>query len=712
MTTTLGRMPASPSTPTAHRPPEGPVTRRETRPHPERPTAERAPAPPVPAHRPFAHLRGLDGVRALAVVAVLAYHAGATWLPGGFLGVDVFFVLSGFLITALIGHEVATTGRLDVASFYRRRIARLVPALWTVVAAVAVAGLVWREQLDALRGEILAALTYSSNWWQIATDSSYFSSGGRPPLLRHLWSLALEAQFYLAAPLLAWVLLRWGRRVLGRIALGFALASTALMGAWAVVAEMPVPFDPSRLYFGTDTHLAPIMTGVALACVWRPWRSWPAGSVGSISTASAPSRTSTGTSWLRGSDVTPRWRAGALTDVVGAGALVAVVGVMATATELSSGLYRGGFLSFSLLAAVLVAAAAHPGTLLGRALALPPLRWLGTRSYGIYLWHWPVFVLARPGLDVPGPEWLVQVLRIALVLGVAEMSYRFVEQPVRRGALRRWVTSLRSTTRPRGRRRVAAVALVAVTALALAVAFVPGRTSDVERAWQSAQSRSAPEVSAQGAPAPGPTAPSAGSTTPTPPPDAAPTAPAGATSLAPAPDATARPGPATTEPGAAPAPTPAEVLGSVTAVGDSVLAMVAPDLEALGVSVDAETSRQFRPMVDLVIAARDAGTLGDTVLVHGGTNGPIQEADLRRLLDATTDRRVFLVDVEAPVAWEEPNNELLRRVAAEYPNTAVVDWSATAQAHPQWLYDDAIHPREGEGTAGVAALLWDAIQPD
>ena len=661
MTTTLGRV--SPSPPRAS---PDPVHQRSSRPPAPRLQPGATPSTATPR---FPHLAGLDGVRAIAVVAVLIYHAGAGWLPGGFLGVDVFLVLSGFLITTLVAHEVEHTRAFGIRDFYVRRVARLVPALWTTVAAVGVAGLVWREELADLRGEIVAGLTYTSNWWQIAGESSYFSSSGRPPLLRHLWSLALEGQFYLFAPVMAWVLLRWGRRTLGRVALVLALASTALMTVWAVVAEMPVPFDPSRLYFGTDTRLAPLMIGVALACVWRPWRTWPGR-----------------TTWLRGSDATPGWRSGLLADVAGVLALAVVLGVMLVEGELSAGLYRCGFLAFSALAAVVVAAAAHPGSLLARALSLPPLAWLGTRSYGIYLLHWPIFALTRPGLDVPGPEWLVQVLRIALVLGLAELSYRFVETPVRRGAAARWVRGLRASGAGRAR-LVALGATTAVLTLGLAVALVPTRTSEVERAAAAIE-------------AAGPVEPAAPTTTPT---EQAPAPVVPQQSAAPASTDAPAPLPPTEQ--------PTEQLGSVTAVGDSVLAMAAPELGALGVGVDAVKSRQFRDMVDVVLAAREAGTLGTTVIVHGGTNGAIQEADLRRLLDGTADRRLFLVNVHADVAWEGLNNELLARVAGEYPHARVVDWSSAASAHPEWLYGDLIHPREGLGAAAMTDLLWTAVQP-
>ncbi|MBO0900816.1 acyltransferase [Cellulomonas sp. zg-ZUI22] len=602
------------------------------------------------------HLRGLDGVRALAVVAVLLYHLRVPWAPGGFLGVDVFFVLSGYLMTTLVLDEVAATGTFRTRRFLARRVRRLVPALAVVLVAVAAAGLVARDALTTLRGDLLAAATYTSNWWQVVADRSYFELTGRPPLLQHLWSLAVEAQFYLVVPLAAVLALRAGRARVGQVAAGLAVASTVAMGVMAARQGMPVPHDATRAYVGTDTHAMGLLLGVAAATVWQPWRTWRrAGSW----------RTERG-------DPVRRFEAG-IADAVGAAALVGVVACVVLVDEFSASLYRGGFLAFSALAVVLVGAAADPAGLLGRALSRQPLRWLGERSYGIYLWHWPVLMLTRPDQDVTLPDWASPVVRVGVTLLLAEASYRWVETPVRRGALRRLVAALR-TPGP-GRRSLAVrtgaaavSAAVALTALVVGVVRTPATTGDAV-------------VAAPAASAPAPT------------PD-----PGAMAGVAPEQDR-------------APEPTPAEQVGTVTAFGDSVMLGAAAELGARGVAVDAVVSRQFGEMVDLVLGAGAAGTLGDTVVVHGGTNGPVAEEDLRRLLEGTRDHRVFVVNVRVPRAWEQYDNELFARVVPEYPHARVLDWKSGGDANPGWFYDDGIHLREGDGRTGYADWVVREIQP-
>ena len=659
-------------------------------------------------HSALARISGLDGLRALAVSAVVAYHAGATWLPGGFLGVDVFFVLSGFLITLLLLHEASNAGRLDIRTFYRRRVRRLVPALWVMLAVVAVAGVIMRDQLASLRWHVLAGATYLSNWWQILADDSYFESSGRPPLLRHLWSLAIEGQFYLIAPVIAWVAFRWGKRRVAWVALALAALSTATMAFLALTGDMPIPNDPSRLYFGTDTHAGGLLVGVALGAL--------VASGGAIR-------------W---------WWTPAIADFVGVAALVALAVIMTQVGEFSGVLYRGGFLVVSVLSALVILVCLHPGALVGRALDWAPLVWFGTRSYGIYLWHWPVFMVTRPGIDLAWTGWEVQFLRITLVLVLAEISYRLVERPIRRGALVRWRAAMRTAGTSGRRATGVTLAAAGLSAALIATLFlVPPTRSDVQQAADALENSTVlasvpgPRQGVELGTNAGPVARTAALAAPTTKPDRTegdktalddPAAPGwapldpGAPEVAAPADAAPEPiapaAPAASEP-VAPAPQqdPAVVIGTVTAVGDSVLAMAIPDLAAKGFAVDAVKSRQFRAMVDIVVSQRDAGTLGNTVVVQGGTNGPIAESDLRRLFEATTDRRVYLLNMRAPVTWEALNNELLPRIAAEYPHVQIIDWYSISGEHPDWLYSDAIHPREGAGTAGLTEAIWSAIQP-
>jgi peptidoglycan/LPS O-acetylase OafA/YrhL len=378
------------------------------------------------------HLRGLDGIRALSVVAVLVYHLGTTggrqFLPGGFLGVDVFFVLSGFLITSLLLAEAEASGTISLRTFYVRRAKRLLPALYTVLVVVAVVGVsLVPQQVARLRGDIVAALAYGTNWWLIDQNSSYFGAGGeRPPLLNHLWSLAVEEQFYFLWPLLviAVVALTRRRRPLLTVTIVLIVASTVL----AAVLFDPYG-DPSRVYFGTDTRAATPLVGAALAIAVRPWRRRL---------------------------IVPRIRV-VLLDSAAVLALVALGWAALTADDTAAELYRGGFLLVAVVAGVLISAVSHPLSRFAGLLDARPLRWLGVRSYGIYLWHWPVFVL------VPGTGALAAAAKVVTAVGLAVVSYAVVEQPVRRSSFAR----LRAST---GARRYRLIAYTTVFVLLAGVA--------------------------------------------------------------------------------------------------------------------------------------------------------------------------------------------------------------------------------------------------
>ncbi|GIU87519.1 MAG: membrane protein [Acidimicrobiia bacterium] len=351
------------------------------------------------------YMPALDGLRAAAVVAVLLYHADVPWAAGGYLGVDAFFVLSGFLITSLLLAEHDRTGRIDLAAFWARRARRLLPALALVVAAVAAyAAFVARPvELPGLRADALATLGYAANWHQILSEQSYFEQYASPSPLRHTWSLAIEEQFYLLWPLFVLGVLRLRRgsvRALG-VACGVLAAASAV---WMAVLYEPGA-DPSRVYYGTDTRVQSLAVGALLATVAA--RRGPV-----------------------------RGRAGSLVLHGGALAAAAVLAAAwATTSDRDPWQYRGGFALTAVLVALVIASATQPvrpGPL-ARALSVRPLRWVGTISYGLYLWHWPVYVLldeARTGLR--GPALLA--LRLAVTFAVATASFALVEQPIRRGA--------------------------------------------------------------------------------------------------------------------------------------------------------------------------------------------------------------------------------------------------------------------------------------
>ncbi|MEL0250178.1 MAG: acyltransferase, partial [Actinomycetota bacterium] len=402
------------------------------------------------------YLPGLDGLRAVAIIGVLLYHAGIDWMPGGFLGVDVFFVISGFLITSLILEEYDRSGRVNFTKFYLGRARRLLPAVAVLLIAVGLAVLiVYQDALSAFREDALATVFYVNNWWYIFVDQSYFESVGRPPLLKHLWSLSVEEQFYLIWPAFALLLMRsGGRPLVRRLALVLAIASTVWMAVLSIRNGYPVDADPSRAYFGTDSHSMGLLVGAALATMWRPGR---------LSTQ------------------VPRGAQLIITGI-GVASLAAVIGFYLFVGEFTPWLYRGGFLALAFFTTALIAAVTHPASFLGPALGTGVLRYIGRRSYGIYLWHWPIFMVTRPGIDVQWSEPVTFVVRIALTLVIAELSYRLVEMPIRRGVLGRAWSAVRSggAIGLRAIGTLIATGIVTVVGAAVAIALImnPGDGRD------------------------------------------------------------------------------------------------------------------------------------------------------------------------------------------------------------------------------------------
>jgi peptidoglycan/LPS O-acetylase OafA/YrhL len=429
---------------------------------------------PKPVGHAQRYMPGLDGLRAIAVLAVIAYHLNPAWAPGGLLGVGVFFTLSGYLITDLLLGQREATGRLQLGDFWLRRARRLLPALFLMLAlVVAWVTLLDRSLLPDLRADVLAAVGYVSNWWNIVREASYFARFGPPPPLDHLWSLAVEEQFYLIWPWLLWLGLRY---VPGRYTLaGLTLAGAALSAvAMALVYQPGV--DPTRVYEGTDTRAFGLLIGAALAMVW-------------------PSR------GLRADRVSYGGRI--LIEGAGVFGLVVIGIVIWRTSEYSPFLYKGGIVLLSVATVVVLTALVHPASWLGVAVGWTPLRWLGVRSYGIYLWHYPIIVLTAPGTQQKASLSL-EVLQLVATIVVAALSWRFFEEPIRRGAigwiwaqgrsrLARRADSLRGSYLPRRPFFTGMVSVVALAVLALDCAGLTGMvTPRVESSGLSALSEKRP----------------------------------------------------------------------------------------------------------------------------------------------------------------------------------------------------------------------------
>lgn len=591
---------------------------------------------------------GLDGLRAFAVAVVLVYHLFPGVLPGGFIGVDVFFVISGFLITSLLVRERRETGRIDLRRFWVRRARRLLPAIAALVLVCSTAALaIGGDVLVGLPRQILGAFTFSANWLSIAADSSYFAQGA-PELFRNLWSLAVEEQFYLVWPLilLALALLRswWARFA---IVLAAAVASAVWMAVLVVPGE-----DPTRVYFGSDTHSFGLSLGAALALLVLRMR---------------PIDLDAGESALQ--VFVRRW-------LPPLGAL-AVLGLVVSAYAMAADAaftYRGGLALVSLLTAIAIWAAIAPGSSLGRTLDLAPLRFVGARSYGLYLWHWPVFVLACaavPDENEPATALLVGAGSLAVTGAAALLSYRYLEQPIRRhgllGAARRARVRMRAARPVRIAGLAGAVVTGGLVVATVAALVVAPSSTDAQRLIE------------QGSAALGGSSASASPSAPPP------------THLRIPPD----PHPIATGP-------------DISAFGDSVMLASAPALQETypGIAVDAVVSRQMSKAPDMIAAAASSGGLRDVVVLGLGTNGSISADSLEAVLDAIGPRRhLVLVNVQAPRSWTEGVNATLTRFADDHSGRVVVaDWKGTIAGHLDLLADDQIHPGHRGGLLYAQAL--------
>jgi peptidoglycan/LPS O-acetylase OafA/YrhL len=656
------------------------------------PTTRPDAAPTRRAHgTAFGYLPGIDGLRAIAVMAVILYHVESSKLSGGFLGVEVFFVISGYLITSLLLSEKDRSGGVSLRDFWRRRARRLLPALYALLVAVVVmSATIAPDTWSRLPGDLLAALGYYSNWWQIFHHDSYFVAAGRPSLVQHLWSLAVEEQFYLVWPLVfALVGRRLRRPVLAVAAVGVGVASAI----WMAVLWSPA-VDASRVYLGTDTRLSGLMLGIALAAIWPAHR-------------------------FRAEHAAPR--AGLALDAFGLAGAAVLAWALLRVNEFDPFVYRGGFLVVDLATVAVIAVAVHPSARLGKVLGAGALVWIGRRSYGLYLWHWPVFQVTRPDLDVPIHGWALMALRLAITFALAELSYRFVEAPIRDGTLgRRW-HSLRPAWASADRTvairfLVAPVVVVALVLVLLGVGPIRSASTSVSTLASSQQviddtlttTTAPPEHRDSTTVAPGDGATRPAPTT-TPPTAQASTTEASTTS-APAQASTTQPATTSTAPTVTVQPQEPAVPGGVTALGDSVMVGAATALRSTlpGVNINARVARQFDEALVVLSSMASSGQLQGTLLVHLGTNGWFTDAQFDQLMRIVGNRRVFFVTTHAARSWEDIVNQRLGAGVSRWPNARLIDWHTYASSHPDFFVADGIH-LDAAGIDAYATFIRETI---
>ncbi|MEI7556612.1 acyltransferase family protein [Candidatus Chlorohelix sp.] len=624
------------------------------------------------------YLPGLEGLRAVAVIAVILYHADLLFIPGGFLGVEIFFVISGYLITSLLLEEVRHTGTTNLQMFWFRRARRLLPAVFLLlIATLAFSVTFLSSEVASIRGDALASTGYVTNWYLIFENKSYFESISRPSLLKHLWSLAVEEQFYILFPLLLCFVLIKLRRIYALLIL-----VVGIIGSTLLMAALYLPdADPSRIYYGTDTRAAGLLIGAALAYFWTPWRMQS-----------------------REDRVPP-----ILLDIIGLAALGGLIFILIWLDESNPFLYQGGFLVTGLLTAILIAVVVHPyNRFTTRLLSWNVMRWIGLRSYGIYLWHWPIYMVTRSNLDVSLNGLPLLLVRLVLTCLFAELSYIVVETPIRKGALgaawKSWREANGIKRKILGWRWKMSVSTLIVFSLVL-VASVSAAHPVQTPAYLAENSLKITYPNIINTVLPTFTATPISNYAPLPT-----STPEATTEFA----ATQTPQPThTPSPTAIPQATPTpEIPLRVTAIGDSVMLGAAKDLGNLipGLTLDAEVSRQFLRANDILKSYKKEGVLGNLVIIHLGNNGGISDQQFDELMQNLVDiKRVIFVNDKVPRRWEEPNNDIIARGVKRYPNTQLVDWFTASTNHPELFWEDGMHLRP-EGAKFYAELVISALR--
>ena len=601
--------------------------------------------------RSKSYVPSLDGLRAFAVLSVIAYHMKATWATGGLLGVTMFFVLSGYLITGLLLKEYDERGTISLKNFWVRRVRRIIPAvLFAVLGTAFLCTLFDHALLTKMRPDVIPTLLFVNNWWQIFHNVSYFAALGEPSPLTHYWSLAIEEQFYLVWPVVLLVCMKLGVR---KSVMQKGTIVLAILSALEMILLFDPAQDPSRVYYGTDTRAFSLLIGSCLAFMW-PYRKLTK---------------------RAGNRMTPGGRLAF--NLVGVAAVIGLVIMVVVTNGFAPFIYRGGLLLCSLLTAVAIAVMVHPISWIGEFFRLRPLVWVGKCSYSMYLWHYPIILLMTPNnLVGEAPIWL-RLVQLVVIFAVSAFSFYVVEDPIRKGAIGRLINSIRNGefTLPQwlGSHLVPAiVAGVFVLVPIGGLALVPD-TGSVQNTSVMGQDKADPGKARDDVKGSSGTSVNAGDEY-----------------------------------------SYFNVPYDIVVIGDSVTASlegygVFYDYFPYG-HIDAEVSRPFAEAIPLYQSYRDAGAVGDVLVFALGTNGYVSAADVEALMREVGDKqRVWFINTRSQTDFMEDTNAALAQVVGKYDNAELIDWYGYSGTLGEDVFDgDGTHPTI-DGCRTYAQMITDAV---
>ncbi len=574
--------------------------------------------------KPSRYIAPIDGLRALAVTAVVLYHLGITWIPGGFLGVDLFFVISGYVITRLILDSILSKSALDLREFYWGRVRRLLPPLLFMMAGTTFIIAAWKpDAIHRFLADLPYVLTGSENWHLVALHQDYFQAVGRPPLLQHTWSLAVEMQFYLLWPLILLAVLRYlGKKSVRKASLFIASISGLALFIYSLRVDASSANQINHIYFGTDTHSLGLFLGAALAVSWIP--------------ANLNKNISQ--------------RAQDFVDGIGVIGLLGLLCTFFFIDESNPALYRIAFPLAALFGCATITSLVHPASRFSPLLSARPVIWIGERSYGIYLWHWVIFQVTRPNVDLAGANWAINVARILIVVALADISLRWVEAPIRQGKLTNWLRGMKYRTK-RSRRTQGAW-------LVLGLLGIMASTSGA--VWAAfAQNEAVPPTRVT-------------------------------TVVAPAqPQIVTPPG-----------------RSGLWVTGDSIILGIRDKLQSQFpiALINARVGRQIGELIQ-VVKSDQIGLENSPVIFDLGNNNHLAEMDVRTLFNLLHGQpKVVVVDTAVPRSWREDNNRLIHLVLKDYPAVQLVDWATISVGHPEYFAPDGVHLSEEGGKVYVGAI--------